>query len=229
LNREVAIDCSTADGTDVIITVTVQSVALDPDTENNASSLAIKAVNPPPVIVCPADALIKENGQGESRVIFFNAPVTDNCPGALVVCSPPSGSAFPIGTTTVTCTATDSGGATASCSFTVTVVLFDICIQDDSNGKILRFSSTSGDYEFFDCRKGFTLTGKGVVTLQFGSDPCKVKLVDGGSDPKRYDRNVTALVNVCTHVADATVQVFAQVTTHTLNDNNITNNACVCP
>jgi hypothetical protein len=47
--------------------------------------------------------------------------VTDNCSGATFACAPPSGSVFPVGTTTVTCTATDVGGATAECTFTVTV------------------------------------------------------------------------------------------------------------
>src|SRR5262249_24791170 len=37
-------------------------------------------------------------------------------------CSPASGSMFPIGTTTVTCTASDACGQTATCSFKVTVV-----------------------------------------------------------------------------------------------------------
>jgi len=36
---------------------------------------------------------------------------------------PPSGSTFPLGTTTANCTATDSAGSSASCSFTVTVNL----------------------------------------------------------------------------------------------------------
>src|SRR4029078_5294871 len=36
-------------------------------------------------------------------------------------CSPASGSTFPKGTTTVTCTATDSSGNNGSCTFTVTV------------------------------------------------------------------------------------------------------------
>src|SRR6185369_10391070 len=38
-----------------------------------------------------------------------------------LVCIPASGSSFPIGTTTVTCTAKDSQGHTASCTFKVTV------------------------------------------------------------------------------------------------------------
>jgi hypothetical protein len=44
-------------------------------------------------------------------------------------CSIPSGSAFPIGTTTDTCTATDQAGLTASCSFNVTVTAGNKCPQ----------------------------------------------------------------------------------------------------
>ena len=39
-----------------------------------------------------------------------------------IACSPPSGSTFPLGTTTVTCSVTNSYGVSASGSFTVTVV-----------------------------------------------------------------------------------------------------------
>src|SRR5207249_1177277 len=43
-------------------------------------------------------------------------------PGVTVSSSPASGSSFAIGTTTVTSTATDASGNTATCAFTVTVV-----------------------------------------------------------------------------------------------------------
>jgi hypothetical protein len=39
----------------------------------------------------------------------------------MVVCNPASGSSFSVGTTPVTCTATDTSGNTAFCQFTVTV------------------------------------------------------------------------------------------------------------
>jgi hypothetical protein len=65
-----------------------------------------------------------------------------------------SGSQFSRGTTTVTCTATDVAGNQTSCSFTVKV--FDYVILDDSNGKIVRFVSTTGEY---DCRKNKSLSG----------------------------------------------------------------------
>jgi hypothetical protein len=55
---------------------------------------------------------------------------SDNCPGVTFVCSAASGSTFPIGTTTVTCTATDTSGNTASCSFTVTVLTVPAAIEN---------------------------------------------------------------------------------------------------
>jgi hypothetical protein len=54
--------------------------------------------------------------------VNYPAPtVSDNCPGATFVCAPASGSSFPLGTTTVTCTATDAHTNQAGCSFTVSV------------------------------------------------------------------------------------------------------------
>src|SRR5207248_1638003 len=46
---------------------------------------------------------------------------TDNCSVTNLVSVPASGSAFPVGVTTVTNTATDSSGNSSTCSFTVTV------------------------------------------------------------------------------------------------------------
>lgn len=55
-------------------------------------------------------------------VVDFASPLaTDNCGLPVVVCTPPSGSVFPVGTTTVNCVATDDCGNTALSSFDVTV------------------------------------------------------------------------------------------------------------
>ncbi|WP_436772346.1 VWA domain-containing protein [Yinghuangia sp. YIM S09857] len=54
--------------------------------------------------------------------IDYVATAVDSVGGALpVVCAPPSGTVFPVGTTTVVCTATDSSGNTGSDSATFTV------------------------------------------------------------------------------------------------------------
>jgi hypothetical protein len=56
-------------------------------------------------------------------VVFFTLPTgTDGGnAGVTVTCAPPPNSLFPIGTTVVTCTATDARGNKASATFTVTV------------------------------------------------------------------------------------------------------------
>src|SRR5262249_49272294 len=54
-------------------------------------------------------------------VVRYIVTATDNCSGVVIVSSPPSGSVFPKGTTTVTATATDASGNKATCSFTVTI------------------------------------------------------------------------------------------------------------
>jgi len=139
--------CSTTAGPSCTFTVTVN------DTQ-------------PPSITCPANqtALTNQNACSSSacQTVNYPAPVaTDNCPGVLVVCNPPAGSCFPVGVTTVTCTATDTSGNTATCSFTVTT--FDVALQDDSNPSIiLLWNSITGSYRF--CCNGTIFTGVGLAT-----------------------------------------------------------------
>ena len=94
---------------------------------------------------------------------------------------------------------------------------FDRCIQDESNGNLLRINTATGDYEFSVCRKNFTVTGRGIVTLR----GCKTEFQASGSGG-----NIAASINTCTNVASATVQV--QGKTYTITDQNITNNTCTC-
>ncbi|MFG6494570.1 HYR domain-containing protein [Fictibacillus sp. UD] len=96
------------------------------DTSGNIASCTFNVTvndTEPPIIVCSPDiTVIGDPDLGGAIVNYPNALVSDNCPGAGAVCSPPPGSLFPFGTTTVTCTATDAAGNIATCSFTVTVV-----------------------------------------------------------------------------------------------------------
>src|SRR4029078_59260 len=72
---------------------------------------------------CPASTTVTTAGNC-AIVTYPNPAIADNCPGATVVCSPSSGTCFPTGTTTVTCTATDAATVpnSSTCMFTVTVV-----------------------------------------------------------------------------------------------------------
>jgi hypothetical protein len=74
----------------------------------------------PPAITCPANITLACN-LDPLVPVFFSAIATDNCDSSpTVTCSPPSGSGFAVGTTTVNCMATDASGNQSSCSFTVT-------------------------------------------------------------------------------------------------------------
>lgn len=77
-----------------------------------------------PVISCPANIVVSLplNSAATGVAVNYNVTATDTCGGANVTSNIASGSVFPLGTTTVTSTATDAAGNAASCSFTVTVL-----------------------------------------------------------------------------------------------------------
>lgn len=94
----------------------------DPD-DNAAACTAILTVadETPPTIRCPA-SVHEETDRGTcSARVRCEVTARDACPGVSVSCEPPLDSPFPVGTTTVECTATDAAGLTSTCSFTVTV------------------------------------------------------------------------------------------------------------
>ena len=74
----------------------------------------------PPVIAQPADVTVSATTPSGAAV-SFSVEATDDGGAVSVVCAPPSGSVFPIGTSVVQCTATDAAGNTADASFNVTV------------------------------------------------------------------------------------------------------------
>jgi probable HAF family extracellular repeat protein len=74
-----------------------------------------------PVLTVPTDMTV-EATSAAGATMSFSASATDNVdPSPVVECSPASGTVFPVGNTTVTCTATDASGNHASASFVVTV------------------------------------------------------------------------------------------------------------
>ncbi|MFQ5494965.1 MAG: HYR domain-containing protein [Phycisphaerae bacterium] len=85
--------------------------------------ISINAIAPV-IAACPTSRTIgTDRGLFTAVSTWINPGATDNCDAGpvSVVCDPPSGTAFTIGTTTVTCTATDACGLQSSCSFDVTV------------------------------------------------------------------------------------------------------------
>ncbi len=90
-----------------------------------ATSITVHVVAPadslPPVITVPSPITVEATG-ASGAIATYVATATDNVDGSLTPdCSPVSGSVFPLGTTTVNCTATDKAGNTGHASFTVKV------------------------------------------------------------------------------------------------------------
>ena len=86
----------------------------------------------PPVVVVPNNKAIQATSNNPSPVTF-SVSASDNVDGNLTPsCSRNSGSNFPIGLTTVTCTATDKAGNSASKSFTITVTYDEPALEPES-------------------------------------------------------------------------------------------------
>ena len=102
----------------------VTTIATDTSGNSTTNSFTLSVVDPlPPTITCPADMTVScvlgatavQFDVASSSVCDLDAPP--------VVCTPPSGSVFQPGQTTVHCVATALSGRTAECSFKVNVVL----------------------------------------------------------------------------------------------------------
>ena len=172
----------------------------------------------PPSITCPANVTavtaLTCPATTATAVSFPDPTASDNCPGVTVACVPASGSIIPVGTTTVTCTATDASGNTATCSFTVTV--FDVCLQDDSNpANKLLINSFTGDYRFI-CN-GDPFVGRGKIT----GLGCDKQLAHNPSD-KRVRANWSSAVKR----GNASLQAPPGTNRCTIADSNMTNNDC---
>jgi len=87
--------------------------------EDSTSSTPADTV--PPTVLVPDDITLQTEDQNGASATF-NPQAIDNIDELITPsCNYSSGSVFPIGTTTVTCTATDSSGNTASNSFNVII------------------------------------------------------------------------------------------------------------
>jgi HYR domain-containing protein/putative Ig domain-containing protein len=165
---------------------------------------AITAVAP---LACPTTT---------STTVSYPSPVvSDNCPGVTFACSPASGSSFSVGTTTVTCTATDSSGNKSSCSFTVSV--FNVCLQDDSSPATrMLIDTVHGAYRFI-CGSSL-YEGTGTIT-QAG---CQFSL-----NHEAMDRRVHVSLNTISKTGNASIQSPTGVTRCTITDRNMSDNACL--
>ncbi|MBM3882022.1 MAG: HYR domain-containing protein, partial [Verrucomicrobia bacterium] len=135
------------------------------DRPTNYSLCATRHIPVPPEcavsISCPPDVVVK-TPDPVGAVVNYPAPVAvGNCPPIAVKCEPPSGSLFPLGTTVVTCTATDAEGNTARCTFTVTVRFVEIDVFPASVARLTVCMPNNEEIEL-------TLSGPTTVEVDIG-------------------------------------------------------------
>jgi len=89
---------------------------------SNICSATVTVVDTtPPTINCPGK-LVATNDPGQcSALVNFVVSASDACGLSDLSCDIPSGTVFPVGTTKVTCAATDTSSNRTTCTFTVTV------------------------------------------------------------------------------------------------------------
>lgn len=107
-----------------------------------------------PIVTVPEDMVVRAEGP-DGAVVTFEANATDTIDGDLhVTCNPTSGSRFPIGKTTVACSATDSSANTGTETFTVEVtsdeqkLVIDVpdpitAEAETANGAVVTFTVTA--------------------------------------------------------------------------------------
>ncbi|MEZ5360644.1 MAG: HYR domain-containing protein [Candidatus Zixiibacteriota bacterium] len=139
-----------------------------------------------PQVVCPADTIVASRPGACSAIVQYVADVIDNCPETYAWCNPAPGYNFPIGETTVHCTATDAAGNTDTGSFTVTVVDAepptidcpgDILINNETGlcGGYLSYEPTISD----NCSGvSYTMTPASGSYLTIGEHPVQIIAAD---------------------------------------------------
>jgi hypothetical protein len=123
------VSCAPSSGSTFAVgTTTVNCTAEDTAHNTATASFTVTVVfvdtTPPTFSGVPPNSTVEANGPAGSVVNYSTPTATDAVEGpiAVVTCNPSSGSTFPLGTTSVTCSAADSNGNTGTASFSVSVV-----------------------------------------------------------------------------------------------------------
>ncbi len=123
VDAEPTITCAPASGSTFALGTTTVTCTAQDDAGNSSTSTFDVTVQDKtaPAITAP-DEVVAEATAADGATVSFTASATDAVtPDVAVTCTPASGTKFALGSTTVTCSATDAAGNTATDSFAVIV------------------------------------------------------------------------------------------------------------
>jgi len=103
-----------------------------------------------PTLTVPADFTVTPDASGTALVSYSVSAADAVTTSPTISCSPASGTVFPGGTTSVSCTATDAAGNQSSKSFKVTVGYAGIGYFNKPNGKISAGSAVPLEWRYYD-------------------------------------------------------------------------------
>ena len=106
-------------------------------------------------------------------------------------------------------------GLTASPTKPVQSVPFMICLQDDSNARLIRITTYDSSFRYENCASGSVISGKGTIVVVNQT----LVLTSPG---------VSATVDLGSNSGSASVQEF-NGSPSLISDSNTANSACFCP
>ena len=177
----VPVSCDPASGSNFAAgTTTVSCTATDSHTNTSPpATFHVTVVNPvdttPPIVTVPADMNVFATTNC-GAVVKFTASAVDNVDGVRsVTCKPASGTTFPLGTTTVTCSATDKAKNVGKATFKVNVTLswsgFQPPIKPDGTSSFKKGTSVSVKFKLTGASAPITDLGAKLYAAKGGTNP----------------------------------------------------------
>jgi predicted extracellular nuclease len=159
----------------------------------------------PPVLTLPANITAEATSAAGASVTFTTSALDAVTGAATVSCSFSSGDTFPLGATTVHCSATDGHDNTATDSFTVTVVdttAPSITITAPVNGtyslnQVVNASFACADLVSDPSCTGTVANGAAINTSSVGSHTFTVNSTDAAGNPASASVTYNVTVGVC--------------------------------
>lgn len=163
----------------------------------------VRDTTPPVITGCPSNISLSANALCQATATWTAPTAIDNCSVSMTTSHTP-GSTFPIGTTTVTYTATDGAGNKRTCSFNVIVTdntppAITGCPGNrtvNANGSCLAVVTWTPPLATDNCTVSLTSTHSPGSTFPLGLTKVTYTAIDGAGNKTLCEFNVTVVDNV---------------------------------